>query len=275
MERLETVEYPKPLRDELYEAFNGFRERHPWVGQENVKPKSIVRELHERVMSFSEYVSEYGMKRSEGVVLRYLTNAYRALSQTVPDTEKTEDVLDIIEWLGELVRQVDSSLIDEWERLINPEPDDSASDSRFDVIERAPRDVTSNERAFAVMVRNEAFRWVQLLARRNVGELSRRSDPDHAQDEERAPSPLRPRDQVERMVEAYFAEHGAVLTGPDARGGDFFQPQAPLDDGTIPVRQVVRDPEGHDEWGLVGWVDLERSRTLGCAVLVFDEIRRL
>ena len=111
MERLEEVEYPKPLRDELYEAFNGFRTRHPWVGQENVKPKSVVRELYERVMTFGEYVSEYGMKRSEGLVLRYLTDCYRALNQTVPDSEKTEEVADLIEWLGELVRQVDSSLI--------------------------------------------------------------------------------------------------------------------------------------------------------------------
>ncbi len=279
MERLETVEYPKPLRDDLYEAFNGFRTRHPWVGQENVKPKSIVRELYERVMTFSEYVADYGMKRSEGVVLRYLTDAYRAMMQTVPDSEKTDDVIDIIEWLGELVRQVDSSLIDEWERLTNPEPDDLAlagaeSDSRFSVIEAAPRDVTSNARAFRVMARNEAFRWVQLLERRNIAELSRRSDPDHASDDERPSTPLRPFDQVERMVDAYYAEHDSVLTGPDARGAEFFQLGEPEDE-MIPVRQVVRDPAGHDEWGLTGWVDLDRSRALGQAVVVFDEARRL
>lgn len=275
MERLETVEYPKPLRDDLYEAFNGFRARHPWVGQENVKPKSVVRELYERVMSFSEYVSEYGMKRSEGVVLRYLTDTYRALMQTVPDSEKTEEVVDIIEWLGELVRQVDSSLIDEWERLTNPEPDESLSDSRFTVIESAPRDVTSNARAFQVMVRNEAFRWVQLLERRNLQELSRRSDPEHASELERPPSPLRPLDQVERMVQAYYDEHDSVMTGPEARGADFFQLSEPDEEETIPVRQVVRDPEGHDEWGMCGWIDLPRSRELGQAVLVFDELRRL
>jgi len=124
MERLDLVEYPKPLRNELYEEFDGFRAKHPWVAGENVKPKSIVRELYERVMTFGEYVSEYGMKRSEGLVLRYLTDAYRALVQTVPDTEKTDEVVDLIEWLGEFVRQVDSSLIDEWERLTAGEPFD-------------------------------------------------------------------------------------------------------------------------------------------------------
>ncbi len=283
IERLDEVDYPKPLGDELYEAFNGFRDRHPWVGQDNVKPKSVVREIYERIMTFSDYVNEYGMKRSEGLVLRYLTNCYRALNQTVPDSEKTDDVVDIIEWLGELVRQVDSSLIDEWERLINPEPDTAAPDSRFSTIEAAPRDVTSNERAFRVMVRNEAFRWVQLLARRNAGELSRVSDPDHCSEAERAPSALRPIDQVQPMVDAYFEQHAEVGTGPEARGSDFFQ----LDDEselvnegdreveTVAVRQAVVDPEGFNEWGLVGWVDLTRSRELGRAVLVFDELRRL
>ena len=282
MERLDEVEYPKPLRDDLYEAFNGFRARHPWVGQENVKPKSVTRELYERVMTFGEYVSEYGMKRSEGLVLRYLTDCYRAMVQTVPDSEKTEAVTDIIEWLGELVRQVDSSLIDEWERLVNPEDDDtSGPGNRFSTIEEAPRDITANERAFAVMIRNEAFRWVQLLARRSTDELSRVSDPDHGVEEQRASTRLRTIEQVERMLDAYFDECEEVLTGPDARGPEFFQLDVPIeqaageDDGErIGVRQVVCDPDGHNEWALLGWVDIDRSRALGRAILVFDELRR-
>ncbi len=288
MERLEEVEYPKPLRDDLYEAFNGFRARHPWVGQDNVKPKSVVRELYERVMTFGEYVSEYGMKRSEGLVLRYLTDCYRALNQTVPDGEKTEEVTDIIEWLGELVRQVDSSLIDEWEKLINPEPDDLSPDSRFSIIESKQRDVTQNERAFAVMVRNEAFRWVQLLERRNVDELSRCSDPDHGSDLERAPSPLRPRDQVSQLVDAYFESYDGVETGPDARSPELFQlgenagadaefaAQVAADEGddVVAVRQVVLDPDHNRDFALTGWVDLGRSKQLGRAILVFDAISR-
>ena len=281
MERLEEVEYPKPLRDELYEAFNGFRERHPWVGQENVKPKSVARELYERVMTFGEYVSEYGMKRSEGLVLRYLTDCYRAMNQTVPDSEKTDEVVDLIEWLGEMVRQVDSSLIDEWERMVNPEEDDTPTDSRFASIEAAPRDITTNTRAFTVMIRNEAFRWVQLLSRRSVDELSRGSDPDHASETERAPTPLRSVEQVDAMVAAYFEEHDEVLTGPDARNTALTQidvpiatPAADTDGERIGIRQVVRDPAGYDEWALLGWVDVDRSKAAGRAVLVFDELRR-
>ena len=281
MERLEEVEYPKPLRDDLYEAFNGFRTKHPWVGQENVKPKSIARELYERVMTFSEYVSEYGMKRSEGQVLRYLTDCYRAMVQTVPDSEKTDAVVDLIEWLGEMVRQVDSSLIDEWEAMINPSTNDTPADSRFSTIEATPRDITTNERAFAVMIRNEAFRWVQLLSRHSADELSRSSDPDHALETERSRAPLRSVEQVETMIGAYFEEHDEVLTGPDARGPEFFQLDVPIatlaaesDSERIGVRQVVRDPAGHDEWALLGWVDVDRSIATGRAVLVFDELRR-
>ena len=282
MERLEEVEYPKPLRDELYEAFNGFRDKHPWVGQENVKPKSVARELYERVMTFGEYVSEYGMKRSEGLVLRYLTDCYRAMNQTVPDSEKTDAVVDLIEWLGEMVRQVDSSLIDEWERMINPEEgDDGPKDSRFASIDSEQRDITSNKRAFTVMIRNEAFRWVQLLSRRSVDQLSRASDPDHAEEVERARTPLRSTEQVDMMVSAYFEEHDEVLTGPDARSPDLTQldvpiatPAADTDGERIGVRQVVRDPAGYDEWALLGWVDVDRSKAAGRAVLVFDELRR-
>ncbi len=93
---------------------------HPWVADHQLSPKSVVRDMYERAMTFTEYVQFYGLSRSEGLVLRYLADAYKTLRQTVPEEAKTEELVDLIEWLGELVRQVDSSLIDEWERLRNP-----------------------------------------------------------------------------------------------------------------------------------------------------------
>ena len=187
------------------------------------------------------------------------------------------------------MRQVDSSLIDEWEKLINPEPDDLAPDSRFSTIEAAPRDVTQNERAFAVMVRNEAFRWVQLLDRRNTEELTRVSDPDHASDLERAPSPLRSGEQIGQMVDSFWKIYDDVATGPDARSPELFQlgeragsdaefaAQTAADEGdeTVAVRQVIVDPENNRDYALTGWVDLGRSRQLGRAVLVFDRLGQI
>ncbi len=117
MERLAAVEHPKPLREFLYGAFDIFRQHHPWVEGDNVRPKSIAREMHERAMNFGEYVNHYGLKRSEGLLLRYLSDSYRALVQNVPAERRTPPLDELTDWLGTLVRGVDSSLLDEWERL--------------------------------------------------------------------------------------------------------------------------------------------------------------
>ena len=123
LDLLDGVTYPKPLADLLDGAYEIYRRGHPWVLDYSVSPKSVVRDMYERALNFTEYVAFYGLSRSEGLVLRYLADAYKALRQTVPDEAKTEDLTDLIEWLGEIVRQVDSSLIDEWERLRHPDPD--------------------------------------------------------------------------------------------------------------------------------------------------------
>ena len=126
MDLLDAVTYPKPLEDLLEGAYDIYRRGHPWVLDYAVSPKSVVRDMYERALTFTEYVAFYGLSRSEGLVLRYLADAYKALRQTVPDEAKTEELADLIEWLGEIVRQVDSSLLDEWERLRNPSDPDSA-----------------------------------------------------------------------------------------------------------------------------------------------------
>ncbi len=270
MERLDEVEYPKPLRNELYDAFDGFRTTHPWVGSENVKPKSVARELFERAMTFGEYVSDYGIKRSEGLLLRYLTDTYRAMNQTVPDSVKTDAVEDIIGWLALLIRQVDSSLIDEWERLTNPQPIDESTPVR----PPTRIDVTTDQRGFRVLVRNEAFRWVLLFSRRDYDGLAECSDPGRLAEEERRPTPVQSPADLEAVAASYWADHSEVLTGPDARGPEFFQLDDDWSGPRASIRQVVRDPAGYDEWAFRGFVDLERSRREGKAVVVlvgFDQ----
>ena len=269
MERLDEVEYPKPLREELYGAFDRFRNTHPWVGSDNVKPKSVTRELFERVMTFGEYVSEYGVKRSEGLLLRYLTDTYRALIQTVPDSEKTEAVDDIIHWLGAMIRQTDSSLLDEWERLTNPE---LVTDADEPVRPPERRDITTDARGFRVLVRNEAFRWVLLLSRRDYDALSACTDPDRLAEEERRPTPALSAAELEAAAERYWSDHDQVLTGPDARGPDFFELADDWRGPAAAIRQVVRDPAGFDEWAFHGIVDLDRSRATGRAIVVLERL---
>ena len=161
-----------PLADLLEGAYEIYRRGHPWVADHQLSPKSVVRDMFERAMTFTEYIGFYGLSRCEGMVLRYLAEAYRALRQTVPEEARTEELIDLIEWLGELVRQTDSSLIDEWERLRNP-----AEVTPADIDDRPPP-VTGNARAFRVLVRNALFRRAELAALRryeDLGELDART----------------------------------------------------------------------------------------------------
>ena len=117
---LEALEWPKPNRDFIYATFDDFAERHPWVGHQNVRPKSVAREMYEKCAAFNEYVRDLGIERSEGVLLRYLSQVWKTLEQTVPLAARTEEMLDVLAYLGTLLRDVDSSLLDEWESLADP-----------------------------------------------------------------------------------------------------------------------------------------------------------
>jgi superfamily II RNA helicase len=250
MELLDDVTYPKPLVDLLGYAFETYLQSNPWAADGRLSPKSIVREMWERAFGFREFVNTYGLVRSEGAVLRYLSDAFKALRSGVPAAARTEDVTDIVEWLGELVRQVDSSLLDEWEQLTNP---DQPLDAPVTIPAR-PRPLTGNERAFTAMVRNALFRRVELFARRRSYDLGL-LDADSGWTSER----------WAEVVGAYFAEHDEVDTGADARGPAMLiidrQP------GVWRVRQVLDDPAGDHDWGFDVEVDLEASDEEGAAVL--------
>ncbi|MGH9078228.1 MAG: DEAD/DEAH box helicase [Acidimicrobiales bacterium] len=258
MEALDRLEHPKPLADFLYDLFDRYRVVHPWAADHNVAPKSVVRDLFERAMGFAEYVAHYGLSRSEGLVLRYLSGAYKSLSRAVPEDAKTEELVDLTEWLGELVRQVDSSLLDEWERLRNPEAAGGGAMEGSavgpDVLAERPPGVSTNRRAFRVMVRNAAFRRVELLARHAwaaLGEL----DGDCGWDALR----------WEAAGAKYFVEHGSVGTGAPSRGRDLFQLQ---EAGSLwRLRQVLDDPAGDRDWAVMAEVDLAASDEAGAAVL--------
>ncbi|WP_018603104.1 RNA helicase [Mycobacterium sp. 155] len=245
IELLDDVTYPKPLEELLNHAFDVYLRTNPWAADGRLSPKSIVREMWERAMTFREFVSGYGLTRSEGAVLRYLSDAFKALRSGVPAAARTEDVTDIVEWLGELVRQVDSSLLDEWEQLTDP---DQPHDVPVATPTR-PRPLTGNERAFTAMVRNALFRRVELFARRRWEELGE-LDGDV---------------EWEEVGAAYFAEHPNVGTGPDARGPAMliFDRQP----GMWRVRQILDDPAGDRDWGFEVEVDLEASDEAGTAVL--------
>ena len=255
IELLDDVSYPKPLAELLEHTYAVYLQTNPWAADAALSPKSVVREMWERAMTFREYVSEYGLTRSEGAVLRYLSDAFKALRSGVPASARTEEVTDIVEWLAELVRQVDSSLLDEWEQLTSPEqPHDVPV-----AVPTRPRPLTGNERAFTAMVRNALFRRVELFARRrwaDLGELDAGSG-WHAH-------------RWAEVGESYYDEHTDVGIGPDARGPAMLIIDRRSDRWL--VRQILDDPARNHDWAIEAEVDLAASDDEGIAVVRVTEV---
>ena len=264
---LEDVTYPRPLAELLGVAYGAYAKSHPWVLDHELAPKSVARELAERSMTFTEYVSFYQLARAEGIVLRYLADAYKALRQTVPEDARTDEVTDLIAWLGELVRQVDSSLLEEWERLRNPEAPEPAEIAA--VLDDRTPPVTANLRAFRVLVRNALFRRVELAARRNWYELGELDSASGWSAEE-----------WQDALEPYFAEHASLQTGAAARGPalliiDEHPQDARAGERVWTVRQILDDPAGDHDWSITARIDLARSDAEGIAVVQVVEVGQL
>ncbi|GAA2753876.1 DEAD/DEAH box helicase [Amnibacterium kyonggiense] len=251
MELLEEVTHPQPLKELLDAAYEAYAAEQPWVRDFALSPKAVVRDMVERAMSFGEYCAFYKLSRSEGLVLRYLSDAFRAARQTIPDELKDEELQDLIEWLGEVVRQVDSSLVDEWEELIDPT---RHAEQEAAIVPPAPRRLTANVRAFRVMVRNELFRRVQLAARSDwaaLGELDGAAGFDA--------------DAWAGAMDAYWDEYDALGTGPDARGPALLVIEERAAEWR--VRQILDDPAGDHDFGIAATVDLAESDEAGTAVI--------
>ncbi|MVA75091.1 DUF3516 domain-containing protein, partial [Auraticoccus sp. F435] len=232
-------------------------------------PKSVVREMYERAMTFGELVSEYGLSRSEGLVLRYLSDAWRTLRHTVPEHRRTPELEDLVEWLGEVIRQTDSSLLDEWEALVDPDPEVTVRPGQTS---DAPRPITTNERAFGVLVRNAMWARLELAARDDAEGL--------AALERRVAELSDPPTEVERDavswgedLDDYYDEHDSMRIDADARSPRNLQIER--GDRVWRLRQVVLDPEGHHDWAIEARVDLAASDAAGAAVVVGTGLRRL
>ena len=244
-------------------------------------------------MSFTEFVGFFSLTRSEGIVLRYLTDAYRTLRNTVPDSAKTEELEDLIHWLGETIRQTDSSLLDEWEALTDPDLVAAAAARAAEGMSLLPtRPITGNERAFRVMVRNAIFRRVELAARDVFNDLAA-LERSVAELTEPPREPIMSADDWDEALAAYWDEHDEIGLGPDARGPAMLTitaesgPQPGVRD--VPgvasrgpeqvrlwlVRQQIADPDGNHDWVIEATCDLDASDEVGEPVLLATAMRRL
>ncbi|MDK7138353.1 DUF3516 domain-containing protein [Corynebacterium simulans] len=249
---VEDITWPKPLEELLEQAYDTFAETNAWVKEFELRPKSVVRDMLENAMTFSDLVATYGLARSEGVILRYLTDAWRTLKQSIPEEYMSEELADVVVWLGELIRQVDSSLVDEWAQMAGEDSPISQKDLERELAfgVEDPSALTSNRRAFSIMVRNYFFRLVQLFALEKEDRLAELLDyldevPDFG-----------------AVLDDYFDEYDDIDSGPAARGPEFFRVSG-QDTRLWEVRQVIKDPEGDHGYQFVGRVDLDASDAAG------------
>jgi hypothetical protein len=271
MAELEKLEYPKPLGDFIQGTFAAFADRHPWVGEEDIHPKSIAREMFENFRSFAEYILEYELQRSEGLLLRHLNSVYKVLSQTVPDGVKTDTVVEMELYLRTLLRQVDSSLVEEWQRMqdANYRPAETAAQAGMELrppgAEDEKPDITRDAKNFTAAIRNRIFAFIREWSNGDAeAALAALDSPNNGEGE-----PWKP-EQLKQILEAYYVEHELVRLDPEARNLRHTYVQS--SEATWCVQQMLVDPEMYNDWVAEFEVDLVASREAGEPVI---RLRRL
>ncbi|MDF1713242.1 MAG: DUF3516 domain-containing protein [Akkermansiaceae bacterium] len=235
MDALDEVEHPKPGKDFIYQTYNDFVLLNPWAREAGVRPKSIVREMFENWSSFEDYVKNYGLERSEAVLLRYLSEVYKVLVQTVPPALKTPEVEEAESFLEGMVREVDSSLIDEWEKLRN-------SDEEMEEVGKPPEKeipFTRRKAEFLRATRRAVFDFVKEVSRENY-EVAAEIVGGKAL-------------EIREMMAGYFEEHGIIRMDPEARSTKYLRVEGDR------LEQILIDEEGLNDWSAVLEVDRARS----------------
>lgn len=267
MEKLEAIEHPKPLRDFLYETFNAFATAHPWVDQENVRPKSIAREMFERYLSFADYVRDYGLERVEGLLLRHLSQVWKVLAQTVPENAKTDEVVEMEDYFRELIRGVDSSLLEEWERLRHPEF--VAAETADKPVRPASFDVTRDVASFRRLVRTAIFGFLQDVAAREWQSAWSRLQTGAATVAAEGEPISADARRLEARFEKYFVARGRFRLDPEGRATKHTHWQENREAGGWEIAQMLIDAEEHNDWEARFVVSLAASRTENRPVVQF------
>ncbi len=254
MERLEEVTHPKPNADFIYGTFNEFRRIHPWVQGEDVHPKSIGREIFEDYLSFADFVRRYGLQRSEGLVLRYLSQLYKTLDQSVPENSKTDDLYDILGFFRAMLERVDNSLLEEWQSKVHPEIRLETEEDR-EATQRKLRyyELIHDPKIFASRVRAELHQLVRALAAGNYEEaeacvLQEPEDPWNAE-------------RFEAELAPYLEVHDQLIFDATARQANYTTIQS-TGDLTWTVSQTLVDPAEENFWCIEVAIDLTDPRSL-------------
>lgn len=248
MEALDEVEHSKPGKDFIYQTYNDFVLLNPWAKDAGVRPKSIVREMFEDWSSFEDYVKSYGLERSEAVLLRHLSEVYKVLVQTVPPSMKTEEVEEAESFLEGMVREVDSSLIDEWEKLRNP-------DAETEEVAEAPKKevpFTRRKAEFLRASRRAVFDVVKEISRENYDAVAQLVGGKAM--------------EIREMMSGYFEEHGFIRMDPEARSTKYLRIEGDR------YEQILVDEQGLNDWSAIFEVDRAKSDEEGKVVLRLEGI---
>jgi superfamily II RNA helicase len=271
MEELEKLEYPKPNRDFIYSTFNAFAAKQPWVGQENIRPKSIAREMFEEFRSFADYIKLYELQRAEGLLLRHLSSVFKALAQTVPDAAKNDTLREMELYLATMLRQIDSSLLEEWERMRDPNyvPRGEQAEVRPPGAEEAARDITRDAKTFTAAIRNRIFTFLRALISGDF-EIALATIPAPATDDEPWTA-----DRLRRALDAYHVDHEYLRLDPEARNLRHTYVTPAEDQRHWRVQQMLIDPAEANDWVAEFEVDLAASREAGEPVLTLHRVGSL
>jgi superfamily II RNA helicase len=260
LERLEEVEWPKPGKDFIYDTYNSFVAERPWMKEAAVRPKSILREMFENWQSFEDYVKTYSLEKCEGLLLRHVSEVYKVLSQTVPPSAKNPDLLETERYCEDILRHVDSSLIDEWEKLKNPNY----------LEEKAAREATRQEvpltrqkSVFERLLRNEIYTLLKAFSNEDTATILTLIHPHDIHGE------LWNTARIEGLMDDYYAEHGLIRVDPEARSKKhtrFIEKENRI----LSCEQTLIDVDELNDWTLNVSVDLARCDDEKKVVLILD-----
>jgi superfamily II RNA helicase len=260
MAQLERIDIPKPGAEFIYRTFDDFRVHHPWVRSDNVRPKSIARDMFERWATFNDYVREYGLARSEGVLLRYLSQAYKTLVQNVPVSQRDDEFVDLLAFLRATLARVDSSLVSEWERMLRGDPEGTPE---VDAPAPPPYDLAADPKALGARVRAELLAVTKALAAGDFVEAlgGLRHDPEDEWTPERLEAALQPvLDEIER-----------IEFGPSARYAQLTTVR-PESERMFTAQHVLVGPDGNSPWFLEAQVDLREPEAVDGPLLYLRRI---
>ena len=248
MDKLADITYPKPLEDELNAAFLNYCEQVPWARDYCLRPKSVLRDMLETAADFKTYIQHYKLARSEGTLLRYLSDAWRVLDRTVPLDKRTEHLDDIVAWLGFIVRTTDSSLVDAWE---------AAGELGEEVPNVAPEAVVRDRHGVTVLARNALWLRVRLFAREELPSLGALDQPWGFGER-----------RWRGVLDAFFETHDELLLDGDARSTAYFlvDDSAEAAEHTWRVTQILHDADGDNDFRIVADLDLDATQEEGEAI---------